>query len=1246
MKLLHWCTLAPEGPSNLAAIRFTKLVRVSCIRVFPKGAKPFEQCPVIVSETEPESFFLDVYFNAQPIQQPSPDSKEKQRAANALVPSKIAYAGGQVDFTVDLGTEYGTRLMIVKGQFDALSLAIYGQVVSESSDASQSVEGIANSALNPVPSVETRTLPSSINPANSADPTFLARNLLSLLDDPPPLSLITKLMFCLKPDNDDWDDPEFPYLFVDFDREIFQSYIKTDEDIAQEEEEEANFDLESTLDAMSRPVSDTVSEDTLTKFAQIVADSLGPKTNNQAFQIAKLFKLSASQRPSLALALCQVIEPSNVFDAQSLDEDTLSNLLDASANADIARFLHTDTFLATLTEVQSSANAAQTKTAKQAAERLATRLEAWDLFEDALSNTMADFSGATAMLRDFGSGEQSLGIWLASMTGHADLTMKLADNPTVANPISAYPRLFVKNNIGSWGGTGLGGAVSHDEFIAFVRTFIGVASVLAVWAWSDSLGNDVCRERALGVLRLWQTTDGYREIVNYLLLLRQFTLRLKWITSNDSAPRKSGIFGEQILSDLLDEPSAALNDDLVQTILSLQQPLSHISENDRLSMRKIALVVEDGLPAAIEELTRPSAHPLSYRRLRTLRVSVALVERELTEDAQKGDWNVLETIWDEHSMALIPRLADLLTEVAQDLNGHFLISSPFPAPQQNPQQPLTAASLSQVLSQLFRLAEEILSLLLHLILVPSVHSSSGGASSTLSFSLTSYTLRSLVRSVADVFACTDAADTIYAQGTPACVSAQSARQACLEFVRKVTISGRIIIEPSKKSGAEIVMSVLLKHIVTGSGRDPAYHLLQMFALIDHILPESSSSVTLEDDAEREKEKEHWVTEVLPNVLEQMQDFFRQLDVENKVHFLRRLVRLDTNNLVGIAEWMFIEELKLLERCGKMLLSLVNHSVNHIDTTTQVAVLLYQIGMHIRLVGYMLQAGSDMLSWFFGTMKDVPEASSHLAASLTDLLATRVESPHLDAVVETLLSHCDEGLDDDSGRFRFALVVCSLRASQRHRDEFNFALWSRLLTVLKGLSPEAIDSSVLRLELGEALAAIRVEELSVDNSSTVLSLLEWLTAQPPDMRLTVLCGIKVETLTTIYDTLSAALSNDQAGALDNVRSRLSVDEDEPIVPPNMKLPDTLQLSLQELQDILVPSSTQTVPSTPTRNIIPDVLGLVISPPAALLRSPAAIGLTKTYLNNDFRELRQSAVARQNTSRLPSMHVDVGINGQST
>ena len=117
MVLLRWCSLSPQGPSGLAAILFPSPVRVSSIALFPTGAHPFSQCPDIVAyvqppdilhrgsllprATEPQAFFLDVYFNTSFIR---PCSQEPQ-LKNALVPTRIAYAGGQVEFRVDMGFE-------------------------------------------------------------------------------------------------------------------------------------------------------------------------------------------------------------------------------------------------------------------------------------------------------------------------------------------------------------------------------------------------------------------------------------------------------------------------------------------------------------------------------------------------------------------------------------------------------------------------------------------------------------------------------------------------------------------------------------------------------------------------------------------------------------------------------------------------------------------------------------------------------------------------------------------------------------------------------------------------------------------------------------------------------------------------------------------------------------------------------------------------------------------------------------
>ena len=62
------------------------------------------------SRTEPQAFFLDVFFNAHPIT--APNAKEKPKPSNALVPTSIAYSGGQKEFGVNMGAEVSSVLTI------------------------------------------------------------------------------------------------------------------------------------------------------------------------------------------------------------------------------------------------------------------------------------------------------------------------------------------------------------------------------------------------------------------------------------------------------------------------------------------------------------------------------------------------------------------------------------------------------------------------------------------------------------------------------------------------------------------------------------------------------------------------------------------------------------------------------------------------------------------------------------------------------------------------------------------------------------------------------------------------------------------------------------------------------------------------------------------------------------------------------------------------------------------------------
>jgi hypothetical protein len=87
------------------------------------------------------------------------------------------------------------------------------------------------------------------------------------------------------------------------------------------------------------------------------------------------------------------------------------------------------------------------------------------------------------------------------MITNASLVDRLSENRVPPLPSTSLPPL--------WSGAT---SVSHDDFIAFCRAFIGVAATIAVYAWSDSVPVEICRERTLAILRFWQNVDGYRDV--------------------------------------------------------------------------------------------------------------------------------------------------------------------------------------------------------------------------------------------------------------------------------------------------------------------------------------------------------------------------------------------------------------------------------------------------------------------------------------------------------------------------------------------------------------------------------------------------------------------------------------------------------------------------------------------------------------------------------------------------------------
>ncbi|KAG5648762.1 hypothetical protein DXG03_000110 [Asterophora parasitica] len=670
-------------------------------------------------------------------------------------------------------------------------------------------------------------------------------------------------------------------------------------------------------------------------------------------------------------------------------------------------------------------------------------------------------------------------------------------------------------------------------------------------------------------------------------MLRQLTRRLEWITSDNDPPRRSGILAEKVIFDLAKDPLAILNSDLIQTILSLKAPLSFIAEHELLSMRKVAMVSEDGLPAAVEELMFSSDHPLSLRRLRTLRVSLAIIEREL--DDPKGEWRTLNAFWEERSPGIIACLIDILVGVSDDLNKHFVLSLP--------------RRMNHALAdQLFLTADDLLRLITLL---------------TPAFPLTARAIRRLTIAAADVFGCTDVADMIFSQASRACIAAHGTRQSCLNLV--CGLSGPdVVAEPSRR-GVEVVFRTLLQHARHSGDRDPAYHALQVFTMVDHILPEPNAMMY------DEGEQPHWVTSVIPHALDELQGFLRLLEPGNKGHIVKRLIRLD-DDMIGVGAWLLARE---LEDITKTIETLAFHS----RTENSKAILRYQVTLSLQFVLDLATPSSSSSKWCVATIANTADLSS----ALNNCMMALHDGQYASKSLQDLITVIGPSATSLTSELQFTILLGALRASRQVDN--SVPLLESCYALLCNL-PESANIEPLRLEIEQTLSTLTSRDLDASTAEIVLLILEWLSGHS-SLKMTTLCAITPDLFTSLFSALLAILPSSKRDTLETIRSTLSIDGDEYLSPPSVDLPQTLKLSIHDLDDLMrqdIPT-----PTTPPNGAkTPDILGLVISPPTALLRSQVpTTGLTKTYANNDFRQLRQTPSARQNTSRLPSMHGELSL-----
>lgn len=668
------------------------------------------------------------------------------------------------------------------------------------------------------------------------------------------------------------------------------------------------------------------------------------------------------------------------------------------------------------------------------------------------------------------------------------------------------------------------------------------------------------------------------------------TFRLECMVHGDGAPTRAGMDAENIILNLVNEPQAFLSQDIIQCIFALDQPLSVITEVERLTLRKLADIADGGLRCALEELAElPSADLGDVRNLRILRCSLAVIDLVL-RNSDDGEWKVIESSWGERTQGVVIHLGGVYSALVQHIRRRFRLALP-------PSKPHNLAD------QIFRSVNETLVLFTRL-------------AST--FLPPTRILRECTANTVDLFACTDAADVTFSRTDPVAAVARETRDICIYSLRALA---NLDVSIGSRHISEVIFQTILVHGLRDGEIDPIYQLHQTFALVDHLIPFPDPEILGHDEYTG-----LWVQRVIPNVLTELRAFFMFLDVESKGHLIKRLVNVD-DGVVGVGEWLVLESMKDFH----------NLTQNADEYPNGIDILLHQVVLYLRLLEDLLLPSSSVSSWALDFIESSPEMLGLLSSCLGWLLQRRYTTPHATDIAYRIASDRPE-LDDA------ALIIVISSTLLRTAQEVDLSvtdLVSNLHPIpdlLKKLPEERLAE--MHPEVGAMTGAL-VPTLMVDLqlAKVVVKILETATER---IQVPVeLPGLTGSHLSDLLENINPEIPLEKSELL---QSKIVPSFQHPAEFANLtQLPPALSYSFSEIHDIIHQvADAQLPPGTPPLKPQAQdaVIGLANISPSTILRSPLVTGLTKTYVRNDFRQLRQGNQTRQNTSRLPSMHVDVG------
>lgn len=869
-----------------------------------------------------------------------------------------------------------------------------------------------------------------------------------------------------------------------------------------------------------------------------------------------------------------------------LDKHILERLHDAAANPRIARALGSTSVLATL---QSFRNAhATSRLAKQAAIALQQRVMGWERFEKVLLGPTPDLVSVASWLKELASEDMSFGVFLLSILESETLPLRVSQLPKQDPPLS--PTAL-------WNSTSL---VSFPEFSAFLRAYVGLAYVVVVACWAENVADTSSIERIFAMLRLWQEVEGYREvsdayywcmhcltlfcsqILNHLLLLPQVLYRLENVLRHTTTPGLSTVYAEQLLTCLCTRPESMIRPELANLVDALPT-CSSLSEDDRSIMMEIVAIAEGGVSRAVQTLMTWSNQPVDTTEGRALQAALLIVDKAL-EDREMGEWTVMQVAWQDGLHGLVYQLVELLGRLVDPIHGQFLLVPP---------SLLEPSIVTQLLSS-SNTTMRILSRLLPGNLLPSRLN------------------RALTHHITTLFIATDAVDSRYPQGSATRQAASGARPTCADTLSILSS----ITDDSATGGVigETVLRTLLHIALYPEGDDPVARLEQAFWLLDLVLPLSISDANGDRTEER-----FWTRQVIPKVLPELQRFSCALATDHQIQLADRLIALDRGE-IGLGQWFINEGLKHALYIVKSL----SNSPSNSDKRT---ILQALVTKSVQFLTRMLDLPSTVDGpEYFHEPQTLQDVSGLFAAALD------VSTP-IPAVVDLACAFAPHAyLLEVDGQLDLTLILLQGTILQPSAllhvgnilPLFGQVLEERVTTVATQLGPAlerlASDTELYWGQHEESLA------------QAIMACINWLVSQPtPEIH--KLRGISETSFSALLSRVMTATS--QTANPSDLCGRFAFFNDDTVMSPVPEAYEGLTISCDRLFELM--TTRPKTPPTPRLSGESIFKMATISPITALVGSSRTSTLTKTYQNNDFRQLS----VRQNTSRRPSMHVDVGI-----